>query len=68
VPGAGAGAPAAERFTEEAVHAVEVPARAAEVTARAAEASGGATVAASVAASAPAEPSRKRKRGFSTLR
>jgi hypothetical protein len=59
--GAGAGAPAAERFTEEAAHAVEVPARAAEV-------SGGATVAASVAASAPAEPSRKRKRGFSTLR
>jgi hypothetical protein len=46
---------------EEAAHAAEVPARATE-------ASGGATAAASVVASAPTKPSRKRKRGFSTLR
>jgi hypothetical protein len=61
VPGAGAGAPAAGRSTEKAARAAEVPARVAE-------ASRGATVAASAMASAPAEPSRKRKRGFSTLR
>jgi hypothetical protein len=53
---------------EEAAHAAEVQTRAAEVPARAAKASGGATVVASVVASAPAEPLRKRKRGFSTLR
>jgi hypothetical protein len=53
---------------EEAVHAAEVLARTTEVPARAAEASGGATVAASAVASAPTQPSRKRKRGFSTLR
>jgi hypothetical protein len=46
---------------EEAEHAVEVPARATE-------ASGRMTVATSAAASALVEPSRKRKRGFSTLR
>jgi hypothetical protein len=57
----GAGAPAAGRSTEEAAHAAEVPACTAE-------ASRGAMVAASAVASAPAEPSRKRKRGFSTLR
>jgi hypothetical protein len=53
-PGAGAEASAVGRSTEEA--------------ARAAEASGSATVVTSAAASAPVEPSRKRKRGFSTLR
>jgi hypothetical protein len=74
-PGTGAEAPAAGRSTEEAAcaaeapaRAVEVPACAAEVPARVAEASRGAMVAASAMASAPAEPSRKRKRGFSTLR
>jgi hypothetical protein len=36
--------------------------------ARAAEASGGAAVSTSAATTAPVEPSRKRKRGFSTLR
>jgi hypothetical protein len=61
VPGAGAEAPAAERSTEEVAHAAEVPVRTAE-------ASGSATVATSVVASAPVKPSRKRKRGFSTLR
>jgi hypothetical protein len=54
--------------TEEAARAVEVPARVAEMPARAAEASGSATVSMSTVASAPVEPSRKRKRGFSTLR
>jgi hypothetical protein len=53
---------------EEATHAAVVPARAAEVPARAAEVSRSATVATSAVASAPAETSRKRKRGFSTLR
>jgi hypothetical protein len=43
-------------------HAAEVPARAAEVPVRTAEAFGGA------AEATPVEPSRKRKRGFSTLR
>jgi hypothetical protein len=47
---------------------MEEAACAAEVPARAAEASGGATVAVSAVASAPAELSRKRKWGFSTLR
>jgi hypothetical protein len=54
VPGASAGAPTVGRSTEEAARIAEVPARAAE-------ASEGATVAASAAASALAEPSRKRK-------
>jgi hypothetical protein len=62
VPGAGARASNAGRFTE------EVLARTTEWPARAAEASEGSMVAASAATSAPAEPSRKRKRGFSTLR
>jgi hypothetical protein len=57
----GAGAPAAGRSTEEAARATEVPARVAEVPARSAEASGSATVATSAVASAPVEPSRKRK-------
>jgi hypothetical protein len=45
----------------EAMRAAEAPARAVEVT-------GGAVVATSAAATTPAEPARKRKRGFSTLR
>jgi hypothetical protein len=61
-------APVAGRSTKEAERVAEVPARTTEVPARAAEASRGATVAASVVALAPAEPSRKRKWGFSTLR
>jgi hypothetical protein len=52
---------------EEAAHAAEVQTRAAEVPARAAKASGGATVSVSAVASTPAEPSRTRKWGFSTL-
>jgi hypothetical protein len=60
-PGAGVEAPVTERSTEEAAHV-------AEVSARAAEASGSATAATSAAAKALAETSRKRKRGFSTLR
>jgi hypothetical protein len=59
--GAGAEAPAVGRSTEEAARAVEVPVRTTE-------ASGGATVAATVMALAPTDPTRKRKRGFSTLR
>jgi hypothetical protein len=55
-PGAGAGAPAARHPTREATRAAGVPARAAEMA-------GG-----EAAATAPAEPPRKRKRGFSTLR
>jgi hypothetical protein len=47
---------------------VEEAARAAEVPVRAAEASGRAAVATAAATTAPIEPSRKRKRGFSTLR
>jgi hypothetical protein len=47
---------------------MEEAACAAKVPARTAEASGSATVATSTAATAPTEPSRKRKRGFSTLR
>jgi hypothetical protein len=61
VPGAGVEVPAAGRATEEAARAAEVPARAAE-------ASGSAMVATLAAASAPTEPSKKRKRRFSTLR
>jgi hypothetical protein len=53
-PGAGAGAPAARRPTREAT--------------RAAKMAGGEAVAAPAVATAPAEPPRKRKRGFSTLR
>jgi hypothetical protein len=53
-PGVGAKAPAARRSTKEA--------------ARAAEVSGSAAVATPAATTAPVEPSRKRKRGFSTLR
>jgi hypothetical protein len=68
VPGAGAGAPAAEWSTEEAAHVAEAPAHAAVVPTRAAEASRGVTVAALAVASALAEPSRKRKRGFTILR
>jgi hypothetical protein len=56
-----AGAPTARQSVREAAHAVEVPARAAE-------AAGGAAVATSAAATAPVEPPRKRKQGFSTLR
>jgi hypothetical protein len=52
VPGAGAGVPATRRSTEGPV--------------RAAEAFGSAAVVASAATVASAEPSRKRKRGFST--
>jgi hypothetical protein len=54
-------APAAGRSTEGAAHA-------AEVLVRTAEAFGSATVATSAATTALVEPSRKRKRGFSTLR
>jgi hypothetical protein len=61
VPGAGAGAPAARKLTREATRAAEVPVRATE-TAR------GAAAAAPVVATTSAEPPRKRKRGFSTLR
>jgi hypothetical protein len=61
VPGAGAGTPAARHPTGEATRAAEAPARAAEMA-------GGAVVATPVAATTSAEPPRKRKRGFSTLR
>jgi hypothetical protein len=61
-PGAGAEAPTAGRSTEEEARTAKVPVRVAEVPARAAEASRSATVATSAVASAPAEPSRKRKR------
>jgi hypothetical protein len=47
---------------------VEEAARTAEALARATEASGSAAVATAAATTAPVEPSRKRKRGFSTLR
>jgi hypothetical protein len=47
---------------------MEEAACAAEVPARATEASGGATVAVTAVALPPTKPSRKRKRGFSTLR
>jgi hypothetical protein len=49
---------------------VEAPAagRSKEEAARVAEVSGSATVATSAATSVPVKPSRKRKRGFSTLR
>jgi hypothetical protein len=60
-PGAGAGAPAARQPTGEVTHAAEAPAHAAEMT-------GGEAMATLAAATASTEPSRKRKRGFSTLR
>jgi hypothetical protein len=60
-PGAGAGAPAARQPTGEPTRATEAPVRAAEMT-------GGEAVATLAAATASAEPPRKRKRGFSTLR
>jgi hypothetical protein len=60
-PGAGTGAPAARQPMREAVRAAEAPARATGTT-------GGEAVAAPAAATPPAEPPRKRKRGFSTLR
>jgi hypothetical protein len=47
---------------------MEEAARAAEALVRATEASGSAAVAMADATTAPVEPSRKRKRGFSTLR
>jgi hypothetical protein len=47
---------------------VEEAARATEAPVRTAEASGSAMVATAAATTAPVEPSRKRKRGFSTLR
>jgi hypothetical protein len=56
------------RAAEVPARIAEVPARAVEVLARAAEASGSATVATLAMASTTVEPSRKRKRGFSTLR
>jgi hypothetical protein len=60
-PGVGAGAPAARQPTREATRAAVAPARAAETT-------GGAAVATSATATTPAEPPRKMKQGFSTLR
>jgi hypothetical protein len=60
-PRAGVGAPGARRPMREATRAAEALARTAEVT-------GGAAVATSAGATTPAEPPRKRKRGFSTLR
>jgi hypothetical protein len=60
-PMAGAGAPAAGR-------SVEGAARAAEVTTSDAGGSGSAAAATTGATAALAEPSRKRKRGFSSLR
>jgi hypothetical protein len=47
---------------------MEEAARTAKVPARATEASGGTTVAVTAVALSHAKPSRKRKRGFSTLR
>jgi hypothetical protein len=47
---------------------VEEAARTAEAPARAAEAFGSAAVVTAAATVAPVKPSRKRKRGFSTLR
>jgi hypothetical protein len=54
-------APTAGRSTEEAARATEVPAHVAE-------AFGSETVATPAAATAPVEPLKKRKWGFSTLR
>jgi hypothetical protein len=58
---AGAEAPAARRSVEEAAPAAEAPVRTVE-------ASGSAAVAMTGATAVPTKPSRKRKRGFSTLR
>jgi hypothetical protein len=60
-PRAGAGAPATRQPTREASRATEAPARPAEMT-------GGAVTATRVVATTSTEPSRKSKRGFSTLR
>jgi hypothetical protein len=60
-PGVGARASATRQPTREATRAAEAPAHTAEAT-------GGAVAATSAAATTPAEPPRKRKRGFSTLR
>jgi hypothetical protein len=60
-PGAGAEAPTIGQSVEGTACATEAPTRTAEV-------SGSATVATTAATTAPVEPSRKRKRGFSTLR
>jgi hypothetical protein len=60
-PGAGARAPAARQPTREATRAAEAPARATGMT-------GGKVVAMPAAATTSAEPLRKWKRGFSTLR
>jgi hypothetical protein len=82
VPGAGAGVPATRRSTTEAAQAAVVLARATEAPARTAavperatrapvravEASGGVAAAAPTAPAASTEPSRKRKRRFSSLR
>jgi hypothetical protein len=57
----GAEAPAAGRSVKEAARVAEVPARATEASGSAAAVTTGATT-------VPAEPSRKWKRGFSTLR
>jgi hypothetical protein len=61
VPGAGAGAPAAKQPMREATRGAEAPARAAEMA-------GGAAATTPAVATTSAEPLRKRKRGFSTLR
>jgi hypothetical protein len=58
---AGAEAPATGRSVEGVAHAAGVPVRASEV-------SGGAVAAATGATAVSAEPLRKRKRGFSSLR
>jgi hypothetical protein len=60
-PGVGAEAPATSWSTEGVVRVAVVPARVAE-------ASGRGAVATPAATTAPVEPSRKTKRGFSTLR
>jgi hypothetical protein len=57
----GVEAPATGRSVEEAAHVAKAPARAAEV-------SGSVAAAATSATAAFAEPSRKKKRAFSTLR
>jgi hypothetical protein len=52
----------------EATRAAEVPTRTVEAPTHAAETTGGEAVATLTAATTSAEPPRKRKRGFSTLR
>jgi hypothetical protein len=61
MPGAVAGVPAARQLTREVTHAAEAPTRTTETA-------GGAAAATMVAATTSAEPLKKRKRGFSTLR